>query len=156
MRATMILVIAIASVSLTGCATGPPGAHPTGVDVDIDGTYVNVVTEQELRAAGLEDATDILENTGTFEFTFEDGVWSFTQTTDHDVPSGQTQRTGSFTVRGNAFTIYWSQENRADVTRATVSINSEGALVFTNVDDPFAPQLSNGFFATEPWPRVAG
>lgn len=151
-------VAAIALLGLAGCApVAPeivvPDPAPVPVEVVIDGIYEVTITEDELLAAGVSDPTVLVEQAGTYFWTFDAGTWVYEQQSDKplEVPNA----IGSYELDGDAYTHYWSEDTTA-VTTATVEVLADGSLQFTDIvdGDPEFQQVSEVLFGLHPWTRL--
>ena len=131
-----------------GCPGDSLVDHETAA---LDGRYRTRVTAQAFREVGINDFTNIRENTGRFLWTLDSGRWTYRQRANHFVrnPTGS----GSFTWHDGLFTLYWDD---VGYVTARLRIAKDGSITFFDVkdSDPALDALSQGFFGGRPWWRV--
>ena len=137
------------------CPAGSAGQGPGGTDEaqlrQLNGRYVAVVTQQQLRAAGVTDRAHVLENSGHYVWTLDDGHWSHRQRAVHYLSNPR--NSGTFTYEDGKFTLYWGD---GGFTRATLDVAQDGTIIFRDIEDsnPDLQAESEGMFGS-PWTRVA-
>ena len=162
-RMTAIAVcLSVAAALLVGCAPGAPRPGLEGLTSPapteaadspelstLNGVFTVTITPEEYRANGLTDEGLIVENSGAWTFTLEDGNWSYVQ-----VGEGVRRPSGSGTYAIIDGRVEWKWDG------ATISFDydrlADGSLVFTNIvdDDPALQALDEVFFGLHPWVPV--
>ena len=130
-------------------ATETPGPRNEAIR-RLDGVYTTRVTRHALTSAGVTEEERILENVGAYTWTLDGGVWTYDQRADHFLsnPRG----TGTYTLDGDRFTLYWGDGGH---TAATLDIAPDGSIAFRAIQDsnPDVQAESEGFFHA-PWRRA--
>lgn len=114
----------------------------------IDGIYRFEVSEDQLRAGGVNEA-DIRDVTGTYTWTFANGEVGFVQTGPY--PESAAADDAIFTVEGDLLTIVWD-DLFTEVFRWTT--NDSGDLILTVVSDPPDWLAVTEVYVAQPWVRV--
>ena len=117
----------------------------------LDGRYRTRVTAQAFREVGVNDFTNIRENTGRFLWTLDSGRWTYRQRASHVVRNPTAS--GSYTWHDGLFTLHW---NDVGYVTARLRVAKDGSITFLDVkdSDPALDALSQGFFGGRPWSRV--
>lgn len=116
----------------------------------LDGIYVARVTRHDMVTAGVTDPVDILNNTGRYTWTLEDGHWHYTWRAKHFVP--EPERDGQYGYKNGRLTFSW---DATEAITARLVIDRDGTIHFQDLHDNVASlqKATEGFFSG-PWRRV--
>lgn len=162
-RIAPLLVLLV--VALAGCSGPTVITEPTEAPVveplpdvvltnaDLNGTYVVVITADDLAATGVTDPELVEQQAGTWTWTLEDGRFEYLQESDAEIelPEGS----GRYEVEIDTYIHSWSDEEGA-FTVATVAVLPDGSLSFSDIEDgdPQYQGVSEALFGAHPWERV--
>ena len=152
-----VLALGALLLAAMGCTSpvGAPSSRPIGTAIALPadfplGSWVMTVTEQDLRAAGIDDPGVLHENVGTYTKTYDaDGLWTVVAETPqpvqwpvfrgtfHVTPDGEIEETTTFPTdyAGDTVRYTWQREGSAVLFRVV------------NPPDPILPVLTE----SHPW-----
>lgn len=104
-----------------------PDPNADAENVSLDGTYRWEMTEDEFRDNGVDDATFIARNIGTYTWTFDDGDWDYV----HVDPSGKEwPEAGSYDFDGEKLLLRFPNDAPESYR---VEVGPEGNLTLTPI-----------------------
>lgn len=138
--ATAAMIDAILDVKATHPAADDVNSCPTLGELPgaaqasaLNGTYHFVASAETLRAAGVGKRL-VDENAGDYTITLKDGRWSAAQVYETGPNRGTTWHgSGTYMVDNGVLTFAWPVGLENDRTTATVTIEADGSLRFTDV-----------------------